>query len=249
MTFDRLKFASGRALRSTALHRIASLPDPNFNPGSIALTGFGTPSIPSVANSAGVLEYRQLLTLSAGGRLGGIGHVSNTDFAEFVLVRGRATPTIDVPDGYILGSYSFAGRFPSGAAEPPQFTTCHLRAFVNGTPTSTSYPTAFDVSVTPPGATLPVLGLRLTPSGNLLLGNTTGTEKFSVTGNVQLTNPADSYKVGTNNVVGSRKAGWTAPTGTATRTAFATSSVTTEQLAERLKALIDDLIAHGLIGA
>lgn len=30
---------------------------------------------------------------------------------------------------------------------------------------------------------------------------------------------------------------------------FATSTVTTAQLAERLKALIDDLITHGVIGA
>lgn len=50
-------------------------------------------------------------------------------------------------------------------------------------------------------------------------------------------------------VVGSRKTGWSAATGTATRTTFATSSVTLSQLAERVKALIDDLISHGLIGS
>lgn len=37
--------------------------------------------------------------------------------------------------------------------------------------------------------------------------------------------------------------GWGAPTGTATRTAFDTASVTLPQLAERVKALIDDLKA------
>lgn len=50
-------------------------------------------------------------------------------------------------------------------------------------------------------------------------------------------------------VVGPRRTGWTAATGTGTRNTFATGSVTTAQLAERVKALIDDLIAHGLIGA
>lgn len=50
-------------------------------------------------------------------------------------------------------------------------------------------------------------------------------------------------------VVGDRVNGWGAPTGTATRSTFATSTVTTEQLAERVKALIDDLTTHGLIGA
>lgn len=50
-------------------------------------------------------------------------------------------------------------------------------------------------------------------------------------------------------VVGSRKPGWSAATGTPTRSTFATGSVTLPQLAERVKALIDDLISHGLIGA
>lgn len=49
-------------------------------------------------------------------------------------------------------------------------------------------------------------------------------------------------------VLGSRKTGWTAATGTATRTTFATGSVTLPQLAERVKALIDDFISHGSIG-
>jgi hypothetical protein len=49
-------------------------------------------------------------------------------------------------------------------------------------------------------------------------------------------------------VIGIRRTGWAAASGTATRTAFATSTVTTSQLAERVKALIDDLRTHGLIG-
>ncbi|HSE44201.1 MAG TPA: hypothetical protein VLA89_02615, partial [Gemmatimonadales bacterium] len=56
-------------------------------------------------------------------------------------------------------------------------------------------------------------------------------------------------KVAGTQVVTSRRTGWGAPTGTATRTTFATSTVTTAQLAERVKALIDDLTTHGLIGA
>jgi len=49
-------------------------------------------------------------------------------------------------------------------------------------------------------------------------------------------------------VVGSRKTGWGVPTGVATRTTFDTAAVTLPQLAERVKALIDDLTSHGLIG-
>jgi hypothetical protein len=57
-----------------------------------------------------------------------------------------------------------------------------------------------------------------------------------------------SYKVDTVQVVTNRQTGWTAATGTATRTTFVTSTVTLELLAQRVKALIDDLITHGLIG-
>lgn len=50
-------------------------------------------------------------------------------------------------------------------------------------------------------------------------------------------------------VIGPRRTGWAAATGTATRTAFDTTTVSLSQLAERVKALLDDLLAHGLVGA
>lgn len=56
-------------------------------------------------------------------------------------------------------------------------------------------------------------------------------------------------RVGGLGVVGARRTGWAAATGTATRTAFDTATATTAQLAERVKALLDDLTTHGLIGA
>jgi hypothetical protein len=61
-------------------------------------------------------------------------------------------------------------------------------------------------------------------------------------------NTAAHYAVDGAQVLSNRRTGWSAATGTATRTAFATSTVTTAQLAERVKALIDDLLAHGVIG-
>jgi len=57
-----------------------------------------------------------------------------------------------------------------------------------------------------------------------------------------------ALKAAGTQVVSTRKTGWTAATGTATRTTFDTATVTTELLAQRLKALLDDLILHGLIG-
>ena len=109
-----------------------------------------------------------------------------------------------------------------------------------------------------------VAGMRLV-FGGLAIGNTAlssservrissgGTPGTPVAGDTLIGNgvvaTAGSYRVGANQVVGSRSTGWAAATGTATRTTFATGSVTTAQLAERVKALIDDLITHGLIGA
>lgn len=65
-------------------------------------------------------------------------------------------------------------------------------------------------------------------------------------GTLNLDNPL--YKDGLQ-VISDRRTGWAAATGTATRTTFATGTVTLPLLAERVKALIDDLISHGLIGA
>lgn len=61
----------------------------------------------------------------------------------------------------------------------------------------------------------------------------------------------DELKIKGKNVVGKRKTGWQRAAGTATRTSFNTATVTTAELAQRVKALIDDLhddTGHGLIG-
>lgn len=72
---------------------------------------------------------------------------------------------------------------------------------------------------------------------------------FEITYSDGLLNVSDGYKVNGTTVLRGRITGWTAATGTATRATFATGSVTTAQLAERVKALIDDLMTHGLIGS
>lgn len=61
----------------------------------------------------------------------------------------------------------------------------------------------------------------------------------------------DGFKsgAGATKVVGNRVVGWAAPSGPAERTTFDTATVTTAGLAARVKALLDDLTTHGLIGA
>jgi Pectate lyase superfamily protein len=75
----------------------------------------------------------------------------------------------------------------------------------------------------------------------------------SDTGNVYAAGPlrADGGYYGIADVKllnSTRATGWTAATGTPTRSTFATSTVTLPVLAEHVKALLDDLIAHGIIG-
>jgi len=76
-------------------------------------------------------------------------------------------------------------------------------------------------------------------------GNTGSTFAVDSSGNTK----ALTYSVGSNQVVGARQTGWTAMTGTPDiSTAFATSTVTTAQLAERVLSLQAALTTHGLIG-
>jgi hypothetical protein len=58
-------------------------------------------------------------------------------------------------------------------------------------------------------------------------------------------NNAEGFRVQGNKVLGARRTGWSLPTGSLTRTTFATGTVTLEQLAERVAALINDLHASG----
>lgn len=88
--------------------------------------------------------------------------------------------------------------------------------------------------------------LDLAPSSDILRFKRSGAELIGV--DVSSSGSA-GLRVNTLPVIGSRKTGWSSATGTATRSTFDTSTITLTQLAERFKALTDDLISHGLIGA
>lgn len=82
--------------------------------------------------------------------------------------------------------------------------------------------------------------VRLRPANTLTVTITSGAINMAA---------GVTLQAGGIQVVASRKTGWGTATGTASRTAFDTASVSLAQLAERVKALIDDLAAHGLIGS
>lgn len=75
------------------------------------------------------------------------------------------------------------------------------------------------------------------------------TTRCSITTNGVELPAAHAVYINGQQVVGARRTGWTAATGTATRTTFDTAAVTLPQLAEHVKAVLDDLIATGAIGA
>jgi hypothetical protein len=76
-------------------------------------------------------------------------------------------------------------------------------------------------------------------ASDLVLADSAGGLKLQIS-------PTGIGFLGTNPVA--KRTGYGAPTGTATRATFATSTVTLPVLAEHVKALIDDLTAYGLIG-
>jgi len=77
-------------------------------------------------------------------------------------------------------------------------------------------------------------------------GTASGLSSLDVAGDCDV---SGAYKVDGVKVAGNRVTGWGVPTGAASRSAFDTATATTGQLAQKLKALIDDLRAHGLIGS
>lgn len=70
----------------------------------------------------------------------------------------------------------------------------------------------------------------------------------SITMNGGLAGAGGNLQVELSKVVGKRQTGWGTPSGTLTRSTYNDGTVTLQQLAQRLSALIVDLRSHGMIG-
>lgn len=188
-----------------------------------------------------------------------------------------ATPTQTYLPG---GAYGFAGTHPSVVINPyyetgqapPQFSSAqvlgspltHESFYLNAGIGTPSFGTRS------PGTALLIYKLLSASTVDYALGVDNSTLWYSVPDNssfhkfytgvtVRVTIDGSGINIASGNalrvnsiqVVGARKAGWATATGTATRTTFDTATVTLQQLAERVKAVIDDLhgtAGHGLIG-
>jgi hypothetical protein len=84
--------------------------------------------------------------------------------------------------------------------------------------------------------------VRLSKAGTLTLSLTAAPTYLNIH------DSSGQLRINGTKVMGPRITGWGAPTGTATRSTFDTTTVTLQALAERVKALIDDGFAHGSIG-
>jgi hypothetical protein len=87
--------------------------------------------------------------------------------------------------------------------------------------------------------------MRITSSALVGINTDDPQHRLDVNG---IVNSASHYRVAGDQVVGARRLGWATPTGTNKRTTYATTTVTLEELAQVVKALIIDLEDHGLIG-
>lgn len=93
--------------------------------------------------------------------------------------------------------------------------------------------------------------IQVESGGYMAFGGSIAPLGFSFQGAGIFLDTGKTLTIGGSGVVGDRRTGYTnAMTGTANKaTAYATSTITLIQLAERVKALQDDLMSHGLLGA
>jgi hypothetical protein len=164
-----------------------------------------------------------------------------------------ASPTVALAPNTIVDADVSSSAAIAGTKIAPAFGSQNVVTAVNVTagkliPTGTSaagsgvyLPATNAIGVTTDG----VERIRVAADGNVGIFNSTPAHRLDVNGGI---NTNASFRFEGVPVVRGRQTGWGSPSGTATRTAFATSSVSLEALAQRVKALIDDLRSHGLIG-
>jgi hypothetical protein len=131
------------------------------------------------------------------------------------------------------------------------------KRFVNGTFSSTLSAGLFNGNLQ--GNTLgPIVDISGASTPIRLTSTTlTGTNILTISENTPTGNPialdlsdatGAAYRVNGTKVLGPRITGWQAWTGTPTRTALDTSETSLQNVNERIKALIDDLFTHGILG-
>lgn len=221
-------------------------------PRTISTTGDATYSV-SFDGSANVSSA---ITLANSGVTAGTYNNSATQVRPFTVdAKGRIT-SIGVPVNIYLPYQRVnmtEGIPPINNSSPAVNTICNMGVFSDDGYPLTGHLFSSVVSST---RGIQIITNPLAPESSYIRSRHTNFatgwsswRKIAIENTSGIIPSSSGFSVGGNRVVSSRKLGWVAPTGTASRTAFSTATVTLPQLAERVKALIDDLTTHGLIGA
>lgn len=172
---------------------------------------------------------------------------SNTANQRPLMQAYRARGTHAAPAAVVTDDYglSLVASFFDGTAYQ---TPCTIDIFCDGTPIDNAAVPGRIAFSTGSNVATRVQRLIVKNDGAVWIGKisggATGAGNVDIAGSLYVDN---QIYIAAQKVVSTRRTGWTAATGTATRTAFNTSNVTLVQLAERVKALL--LLAHGLLGA
>lgn len=236
-----------RVLESVRVATTANLTS-SYNGTNKTLTNTGTLSALSIDGVALVVGNRVLVKNQTTGTQNGVYTVTTVGSASVAWVLTRATDA-DTSAEVVNGIYVFVSEGTVNANRGFALITANPITLDTTALTFTQVTAAGQLSG----------GAGLTRTGNVLDVVSASTSRLVV-------NP-DSVDLATTGVVAGTyrsvqvdaygraiagtnpsQSGWTAPTGTATRTGFATSSATVTQVAQALKAVIDDLITLGILG-
>ena len=192
-------------------------------------TGSGTAALTGLSSVARTLigQATQALMRTAGLGLGDIATANATAMPALTITTGNLTMSAGRISATTTGG--FAGVFVSNVT---------VIALDTGNVPKLALRTAAGVAQA-------YIGTSATDI--FTIHDNAGTSRVTFT----LTAAAPAMNIAGTKVVGTRKTGWAVPTGTAARTTFDTATVTTAELAQRVKALIEDLhgtAGHGLIG-
>jgi hypothetical protein len=238
--------------------------------GSVLTFGAATVSLPGMVDTgaqtfAGAKTFGSAVTITPTSNQLVLG-TTNTTTISAANAGGAKTytiPNVGTTSNFLMstGTQSFSSIFSLTQADTTAAAYINLQGgdptgnttHVNGVTTGTNYPSGMKILFRQYGTGYATYIGRSTDISSMLFAcNTGGRFEFwtSFTENIRFSGAAIQINnAGTlQQVIGTRKTGWTAATGTATRTTFATDTVSTLELARRVKALIDDLISHGLIG-
>jgi hypothetical protein len=190
-----------------------------------------------------------------------------TSFTGFAATNARIGPDINNPSFYCDGTGAWLQNVPLSFSNASLTTIidsaydslfgvwASFKTHVTPDPLHPELGGAYPTYIAPGGigcvkSTVDSTALwALSTSGLFLFDVSAPTNPLHAAALYPWINGSPALYLGGNRVVGPRKTGWEAATGTATRTSFATTTVTLPQLAERVKAIIDDLLGHGAFGA